>query len=118
MLELAREAASLGFERRRLERLGKTAAQVSSRRIDALVRIGAIAVERHRHRPHDFDVRSDKFQTIVRCFLEIMRETVNETVDRETAEVFLARVEERLRGWEDAVDPAPRGSAGVGVDAK
>ncbi len=41
MLELARESASLRFERQRLERLARDASAVSSRRIDALVRIAA-----------------------------------------------------------------------------
>ena len=107
MLELACEAAALGHERRRLERLGRDSASVSSRRIDALVRIGAIEIERRRHQPPDIDIRSEKFKKLVRYFFDLAREASGETLDPEVARKFWERVEERLIGWQDQIDPLP-----------
>lgn len=107
MIELAREAAVLAHERRRLELLGRGdgSAQVSSRRVDALARLGAIAVERHRHLPRDLDVRGDKFQRLLGVFNQMMTECAQETLPPADAERFLNRYRELACGWEEKVDP-------------
>ena len=105
MLELAREAACLKYERRRLELLGRDgAAQVSSRRVDALARLGSLCVERNRWQPDECDVRGEKFGKIVTSFMEVLNETAEETLGAD-AESFMTAYRAKLVGWQDKVDP-------------
>jgi hypothetical protein len=105
MVALAEEGAALGHERRRLERLGREASSVSSRRVSALVQLAALEVERARHQPRELDVRGDQFQRVVANFMGLFVEAAEQSLSTEEADAFITAFRARISGWEDRIDP-------------
>lgn len=101
---VAEEAAALQFQRRELEKRGRDAAQVSSRRIDALVQLGRIELELRKLGAVHLDVRSEAVQKILRLWVEDLRDIVVQVMTPEQAEVFFTRLETRMENWEDRAE--------------
>lgn len=104
LMQLAREAASLAFDRQRLLGDGRDFAQTSTRRIDALSKMASLVTERAKSGIEDpFNPHDPKVQKVVSYFLEAMGECARDTMPSAVAEKFLAKFEELARGWEDRV---------------
>jgi hypothetical protein len=111
LLALAVEAAAIGFERVRAEREGRDVGQLCSRRVDGLSRLASLVVERARWEPDTLDLRSPKMQKAVDYFNAMLAETAEETLGPD-AQRLLAGYQARLVGWQDKIDPPPRGRSG------
>lgn len=117
--ELAREQASLHWDRRRAVMEGRRDAdRISSRRIDGLSRLAGLVLERARAGvDSEIDPTSPKVQVIVRQFFREVRETALEVMTEATAAKFVAAFEHKVGDWEsrlvvgrtsqDAVTGAP-----------
>jgi len=103
-MEIAKEAASLHFQRIEAEKYGKDTAQTSTRRIDALTRIAHIELEIKKLAPDSLDVRSEKFQKVFNMFIEFMREAAKETLQPEAIDLFFNRFSTMLEGWEEKAE--------------
>jgi hypothetical protein len=103
-MEIAKEAASLHFQRIEAEKYGKDTAQTSTRRIDALTRIAHIELEIKKLAPDTIDVRSEKFQKIFNMFLEFMKEAATETLAPEAIDLFFNRFSTMMEGWEEKAE--------------
>lgn len=102
--EIAKEAASLHFQRMEAEKYGKDTAQTSTRRIDALTRIAHIELEIKRLAPDSLDVRSEKFTKVFNMFIEFLRECAQETMPPETIDLFFNRFSTMMEGWEEKAE--------------
>lgn len=102
--EIAKEAASLLFQRVESEKFGKDTSQTSTRRIDALTKIAHIELEIAKLGPSQIDVRSEKFQQVISLFIEFMREAAAETMSPEILNLFFNRFETKMNGWEDKAE--------------
>jgi hypothetical protein len=103
-MEIAKEAASLHFQRMEAEKYGKDTAQTSTRRIDALTRIAHIELEIKKLAPDTVDVRSEKFQKIYGMFIETLRECALETLAPEAIDLFFNRLSTMMDGWEERAE--------------
>lgn len=103
-MEIAKEAASLHFQRIEAEKYGKDTAQTSTRRIDALTRIAHIELEIKKLAPDSLDVRSEKFQKVFNMFIEFLRECAQETMPPETLDLFFNRFSTMMEGWEEKAE--------------
>jgi hypothetical protein len=105
MLEIAREAAGLGWSRERAVVEGRRDSEkIASRKIAALAKIGDLLLERARAGGEDrIDPHDERVQKVVAAFLEAMREAAVEVLDAALAEKFLAKFGELSRGWEERV---------------
>lgn len=100
-MEIAKEAAALHFQRIENEKLGKDTAQNSTRRIDALTRIAHIELEIKKLAPDTLDVRGEKFQKVFKMFIDLLKETAQETIREQDIDLFFNRFATRMDGWED-----------------
>ena len=106
--EIAKEAAALHFQRIESEKFGKDTSQTSSRRIDALTKIAHIELEIAKIGPSTVDVRSEKFQRVIKLFLGFIQETAVETLPPEALNLFFNRLETKMDHWEDKAEEALR----------
>lgn len=106
--EVAREAASIHFQRIENEKYGKDTAQMSSRRIDALIKIAQIEADIAKLGPDMVDVRSEAFGKVVKLFLEFIQEAAAETLAPEVLNLFFNRLETKMAGWEEKAEAALR----------
>jgi hypothetical protein len=107
MRQIAVECAAIKFARIQAENR-EAVGSLCSRRVSGLAQIAALEVERHRHQPRDPDVRGARFQRVVQFFLDVLKEAAEETLGHD-AEPFLIAYRARVRGWEERIDPVPRG---------
>ncbi len=107
-MEIAKEAASLHFQRIEAEKYGKDTAQTSTRRIDALTRIAHIELEIKKLAPDSIDVRSEKFQKVFNMFIQILRECAQETMPPQTLDLFFNRFSTMMEGWEEKAESLTR----------
>jgi CelD/BcsL family acetyltransferase involved in cellulose biosynthesis len=103
-MEIAKEAASLHFQRIEAEKYGKDTAQTSTRRIDALTRIAHIELEIKKLAPDSVDVHSERFQKIFHMFIGFMRECAQETMPPEVIDLFFNRFSTMMEGWEEKAE--------------
>lgn len=101
--EVAREAASLHFTRIEEEKYGKDTSQMSSRRIGALREIAALELEIRKLGVSMIDVRSERFQKIIKYFLDTIREAATEVSTPEQLNLLFNRLETKLENWEEQV---------------
>jgi len=98
--EVAREAASLGYQRLLLEQMGKDITAVSGRRIDALKKIADIEMEMRKIGFEQINVYGEKFQKIFKLWIEAIRSVAEETLSPEELDLFFNRLQTELDGWE------------------
>ncbi len=100
-MEVAKESASLHFQRIELEKYGKDTSQVSSRRIDALKKIADIELEIRKMGGDTIDVHSERMQRIFKFFIETVKETLQETLSVEEIDMVFNRLGTRFDGWQE-----------------
>ena len=101
LMQLAREAASLAFDRQKQLADGRDCAQTSTRRVEALSKMASLVAERARAGIEDrFNPHDPKVQRVVAAFFDALRECALETMPAAVAERFLATFEEMSKGWE------------------
>lgn len=105
---VAEEAAALQFQRRELEKRGRDAAQVSSRRIDALAQLGKLELELRKLHAQEVDLRGERFQKVFRLWVEDIRDIAVQVLSPQQMEVFFTRLESRMDNWEDRAEAAIR----------
>jgi hypothetical protein len=106
--EIAKEAAALHFQRIENEKFGKDTSQTSTRRIDALTKIAHIELEIAKLGPSTIDVRSDKFQKVIKLFLDNIKEVASEILTPETLDLFFNTLGTKMDHWEDKAEEALR----------
>ena len=106
--EVAREAASLHFERIETEKRGRDTSQISSRRIDALKKIAEIELKVRELEAEKFDFTSPRFQKLFTLWVEQMQEVAKEVLPAEMANIFFNRFASMMEGWEEKAGNALR----------
>lgn len=102
--EVAKETASLAYQRQLNERVGRDSAPLSTRRIDALKKIADIELEMRKIGFDTINVRSEKFQRIVALWVETMREVAAAVLTPELLDLFYNRLTTEMQDWESKVD--------------
>lgn len=95
VVEVAREAAALAFDARRAEERGQDAGKTSSRRVDALVRLAGLVLERHRLRSTSDLVPEEQLAQPRAMLLALFDEAVAENLGSAGA-TFAAEVRRRI----------------------
>lgn len=97
MREVAREAASLRWERERAVREGRADAErISSRRVAALVRLGELAVAREQLRRDEDEPEPEEVARVVELLVAAVAEVIEETTPPQTAKTFMARLRDLI----------------------
>lgn len=102
-MEVARESAVLAFARTVLERQGRDGSAISSRRIDALKKIADIEFEMRKVGVDQLDVTSEKFQRVLKFFLELVSSSAVATLNPQEADLFFNKLTTEMEGWVDKV---------------
>lgn len=100
-MEVARETASLAYQRSLNEKMGKDGSPISTRRIDALKKIADIELEMRKIGVDQIDVYSEKFQRIAKLWIEMIQEAALETLGGEQANLFFNKLTSVMDGWEE-----------------
>lgn len=100
--EIAREAASLHFERIETEKRGRDTGQVSTRRIEALKKIAEIELKIKELDSESINLSSERMQKIFAYWVEVMREAA-QSIDMppELLNLFFNRFASAMEGWEE-----------------
>jgi hypothetical protein len=98
--EVAKEAAALAFDARRAEERGGDSAKTSSRRVEALVKVAGLVLERERLRRESGVVAPELLEKLKLLFLTEVEGTVRETLGDE-GEPFIARLRHGLASRPD-----------------
>lgn len=106
--EIARESASLHFDRMEFEKRGKDPTTVSARRIEALRRIADIELKIRELDQHALNLSSEKMQRIFALWVEAMREIAQEVLPPEVMDLFFNRFATAMEGWEERAQDALR----------
>ena len=94
---VAREQAAIAWDARRAERKGSSSsAQILSRRIDGLVRLGGLVLEREHLRRERGGLDPDLVEHIREDFLALTVEAATEVMPLDSAKLFTSRVRDRL----------------------
>lgn len=104
--EIARESASLHFDRLELEKKGKDPSAVSVRRIEALRRIADLELRIREMNQHSINLSGEKMQKIYALWVEIMREIAQEVLPEEVMDLFFNRFATAMEGWEERAQEA------------
>jgi len=100
-LEVAREIASIQYQRVEAEKYGRDTASMSSRRIDALERLARIELKMKEMDRETINLGSEKMQKIFMLWVEVMREVATEVLPPETMDLFFNRFATAMDGWEE-----------------
>jgi hypothetical protein len=106
--EIAREAASLGFDRLEAERKGRDATGASIRRIEALRRVADIELKLREVDQHTVNLSSEKMQKVFAMWVETLREIAQEVMAPEVMDLFFNRLGSAMDGWEERAQEALR----------
>lgn len=107
----AEEQASLLWERMRVEERNGDAQRIASRRIDALAKLAALVLERHKLRITDDDeIRGAQFQKVEQLWMTSISDCAKETLPSETATVFLDRLMAAMASWRASLNSKPNTS--------
>lgn len=103
-LQVAREAASIAFEKQRAAARGADIGQLAVRRIDALQKLAALELARMKLGLEPaIDVRSPRVQQAVAFLVAEVERVAREVLGDETATAFIGDLRGRTLGWEAAV---------------
>lgn len=100
-LEIAREAASLHYQRIETEKKGKDTSHVSAKRIDALERIAKLELKLRQADKDSISLSGEKIQKIFLLWVETMREIASEVLRPEEMDLFFNRFATAMEGWEE-----------------
>lgn len=100
-LGIAREAASLHFERIETEKRGRDTSMVSSKRIDALKKIAEIELKIHELDSDSINLSSERMQKIFALWVETMKEVAREVMPPEVMDLFFNRFATAMDDWEE-----------------
>lgn len=103
-VEIAREAASLHFERLEVEKRGRDTGQVSTRRIEALKKIAEIELRLKELYPSALDLRGEAVQTVFRLWVERMTSVAEEVLAPESLAMFFNRFATAMVDWESEAE--------------
>jgi hypothetical protein len=106
--EIAREAASLGFDRLEAERRSKDPSSASIRRIEALRRIADIELKLREIDQHSVNLSSEKMQKVFAMWVETLQEIAQEVMAPEVMDLFFNRLGTAMDGWEERAQDALR----------
>lgn len=111
MVETARESAALLFERERAQSQGKLeTAVVASRRVDALVRLAGLVVERQRLRLLDPEPDPRTVMKLKTIFFGLVSEAVEEIMPAEVSDSFMSKLNAKLAASAPTATPATSGT--------
>jgi len=99
--EVARETASLAYQRVVNERMGRDTSALSGRRIDALKKIADIELEMHKIGFEQVDLYSEKLQRVFQLWTEIVKVAAVATLSPEQLDLFFNRLTTEMDGWEE-----------------
>lgn len=99
--EVARETASLAYQRVVNERMGRDTSALSGRRIDALKKIADIELEMHKIGFDQLDLYSEKLQRVFQLWTEIVKDAAVATLGPEQLDLFFNRLTTAMDGWEE-----------------
>ena len=105
LLEMARETAAIKFERERVERQGGDSAQLSSRRIDGLVRIASAVASRAGQQGENLRLDDPRLARIIDLFMSDVAEVAQEVLGVERGASFVEAYRQKTSGWEGRVAP-------------
>jgi hypothetical protein len=100
-MEVAREQASMAFQRVINERNGRDSSGNSGKRIDALKKIADIELEMRKIGVDQIDVYSEKFQRVFKFWIEMIQAAAVATLGPEQSDLFFNRLTSEMEGWED-----------------
>lgn len=99
--EVARETASLAYQRMINERMGRDSSSISGRRIDALKKIADIELEMHKIGFDQLDLHGEKLQRVFQLWTEIVKDAAVATLGAEQLDLFFNRLTTAMDGWEE-----------------
>lgn len=102
--EVAREAASLLYQRVQNEKMGKDITQISARRIDALKKMADIELDMHKIGFDHLDLHSEKFHKVFKFWIEIIRNVAEQVLSAENLDLFFNRLSTEMEGWEEKAE--------------
>lgn len=100
-LDVAREAASLQFQRIECEKYGKDSSAISIKRVKALEEIAKIELKLRQVDQDSINLHSEKMQKIFAMWIEIMREVALEILPPELLAMFFNRFATEMQDWEE-----------------
>ena len=101
---VAKEAASLEFQRLEVEKRGRDSAQTSSRRIDALLKVANLELEMMRLQRAVIDPHSEQVQRLCQIWVEDLTAVARETLPPEMYDVLMTRLETKTADWEERAE--------------
>jgi hypothetical protein len=104
LIGLAREAASLEFQRIELEKRGRDPAQVSSRRIDALKKIAEIELKLRELDQEGANLSGEQMQRVFGLWVDKTLEVAREILSPELVDVFTNRLATNMKNFETEVE--------------
>jgi len=109
LLELAKEAAALGFAIREVDKTGRDSSKLSRSRADVLGKIAVIAVDRNRMGTDELDLRSSKVQLLFNLWITNLSKVARDTMTREQADLFFSKLTAAMAGWENEAESNLKG---------
>lgn len=106
--EVARETASLSFERLETEKRGRDTSMISSRRIDALKKIAEIELKIRELDRDGVNLSGEMIQKLFQLWLEEMRAVAQDTLPPEAFDLFFNRFATAMEGFEERAASALR----------
>lgn len=106
---MAKEAATLEFNRIELEKRGLDTSQISSRIVSALNKISGIELETKKLGHTVVDPKSTAVQNIFKLWVSALQETLSSlvesgTLDEPTMDLLFNTFSNKMEGWEDRVE--------------
>ena len=92
----AQEAAALHFDRMKAQRDGGQAARVSSRRVQALLRVAELVILKEQLARDSGDLDPAHVTQAVEMLLDCVREVVEDVATPEIAERFMSRLQDKM----------------------
>lgn len=105
---VAREAASLSFERIESEKRGRDTSMISSRRIDALKKIAEIELKLRELEAESVNLSGEKIQKLFGLWVDKMRHAGVEVMSPEVLDLFLSKFATGMETWEEEAEQALR----------
>lgn len=102
-LEVAKEAASLHFERIETEKRGRDTSMISGRRIEALKKVAEIEMKVKEAEAGSINPKSEKMQKIFALWVEILQKIAKEVLPEEHYAMLFNRFGTAMEGWEEKV---------------
>lgn len=101
-LEIAREAASLGFDRVESEKHGRTsdAASTAVKRIEALTKVAAMEVRVKEAESTTISMADPRMKKIFELWVQKLQEVAKETMTPEVLDMFFNRFGTAMDNWE------------------